>query len=248
MSEAKEAILERIRSRLGPAQPPEDPEGSSPEPTGPAEVSADVEKTTPGDQDLWQVGREDGPATPVGTRQLIIEQFIEFAAEYKANVVRTASPELQGVLLDLLAARDSQRVVIPPDLPFASLIEEVAPVPDSGFDGRALDRFHASVTCCALGIAETGTIVLDAGPGQGRRAITLVPDHHVCVIFEDQIVDSVNEAVAILEKSVCEGRPLTFISGPSATSDIELTRVEGVHGARNLDIVVTQRVKAVTIG
>ena len=184
-------------------------------------------------------------AHSVRSRHEIIEQFVEYAADYKANVVRTASPELPSVVGDLMAARSSTRVVVPPDLPCEQILGDFEAVADSGFDGRALDHFHASVTFCALGIAETGTIVLDGGEGQGRRALTLVPDHHICVIFEDQIVDSVAEAVAHLSGSVSNGRPLTFISGPSATSDIELIRVEGVHGARNLDIVVTQRVTAV---
>lgn len=97
-----------------------------------------------------------------------------------------------------------------------------------------LDDADTALTGCALAIAETGTIVLDGGPLSGRRALTLIPDHHVCIVRADQVVSSVPEAFERLEP----GRPITFVSGPSATSDIELQRVEGVHGPRRLDVVV----------
>ena len=108
-----------------------------------------------------------------------------------------------------------------------------------GLTNDQLEQSDGVLTACALGIAQTGTLVLDRGPGQGRRAISLVPDYHLCVIFEDQVVGLVPEAVAKLrDAAAAVGRPITFISGPSATSDIELNRVEGVHGPRTLEVIV----------
>jgi L-lactate dehydrogenase complex protein LldG len=114
-------------------------------------------------------------------------------------------------------------------------VEDSPPLPP-----HELDRLDGVISGCALAIAETGTIVLDAGARQGRRALTLVPDWHLCVVEEVQVLGGVPEAVAALEPAVREGRPLTFISGPSATSDIELSRVGGVHGPRTLEVLVVR--------
>ena len=100
-----------------------------------------------------------------------------------------------------------------------------------------LDGVDGVITSCAVAIAETGTLILDGSPGQGRRVITLIPDYHLCVVFADQIVADVPDALARLEAT----RPLTMISGPSATSDIELNRVEGVHGPRTLEVIIVNR-------
>lgn len=182
-------------------------------------------------------GQPSGPS--IGADR-IVDRFAEYCADYRANVVRVSGSHVAEEIVRLLAARGSTRVVIPADFPADLRPPGVDLTEDKGFDNLALDGFQAVVTTCAVAVAETGTIVLDAGPGQGRRALTLIPDHHVCVVFESQVVESVPEAVAFLEGAVKEGRPLTWISGPSATSDIELDRVEGVHGPRNLDVILVK--------
>jgi L-lactate dehydrogenase complex protein LldG len=158
----------------------------------------------------------------------VVSLFCERVADYRAEVERCSMTEVTDRVR--LALPDGARVVVPPDLD----LDVPGAVVDDGLAAADLDAVGAVVTRARLGIAETGTIVLDHGPGQGRRAITLVPDHHVCVVTADQVVADVPEAVATLDAS----RPLTWISGPSATSDIELDRVEGVHGPRNLHVIV----------
>ncbi len=162
----------------------------------------------------------------------------EHLADYRAHVHRTDPAGLPATVAALLAARGSRSLVAPPGLPEGWLAEVNGVQVRSGGEeltAGELDAVDSVVTGCALAIAETGTIVLDAGPAQGRRRVTLVPDHHICVVLTpEQVVDSVPQAMRRLDPT----RPLTWISGPSATSDIELDRVEGVHGPRTLDVVL----------
>jgi L-lactate dehydrogenase complex protein LldG len=161
----------------------------------------------------------------------LVELFAERVADYRATVKRVSEDALAAEITSALGGRV---VVVPADLPqaWSERIEVRRDEPPLTVD--ALDAVDAVLTGCALGIAETGTIVLDAGTAQGRRALTLVPDMHVCVVHEDQVVADVPDAVARLDPL----RPLTWISGPSATSDIELQRVEGVHGPRILIVLL----------
>ncbi|MFJ4685381.1 lactate utilization protein C [Streptomyces sp. NPDC088789] len=166
-----------------------------------------------------------------------VELLAAHLADYRAIVHRTDAQGLPLLVMRLLAERGSRSVLVPPGLPPEWL---AADGPTRIHDRAAstpyeLDAVGSVVTGCAVAIAETGTIVLDGGPAQGRRRITLVPDHHICVVrVPDQVVSSVPQALERLDPV----RPLTWISGPSATSDIELDRVEGVHGPRTLEVVL----------
>ncbi|GGL38806.1 hypothetical protein GCM10012283_21730 [Phycicoccus endophyticus] len=165
-------------------------------------------------------------AVPEGADAVAL--FAERVADYRASVTRCAAADLERTVAH--AVGDARRVLVPEGLG----LEVPGALEDTGLDAAALDAVDVVVTRAALGIAETGTIVLTHGPGQGRRAITLVPDHHVCVLEEHQVVPGVVDAVAALDPA----RPQTWVSGPSATSDIELDRVEGVHGPRRLHVLL----------
>jgi L-lactate dehydrogenase complex protein LldG len=163
----------------------------------------------------------------------IIDLFCERVAEYQATVHRVLVADAAEIVRSILA--DAARIGVPPG--FQDLGVDV--ITDDALSIAELDTLDAVVTRSALAIADTGTIILDSGPSSGRRALTLIPDHHVCIVDARTIVPSVPDAVARLAEAAAEGRPITLISGPSATSDIELDRVEGVHGPRVLDVIVT---------
>jgi L-lactate dehydrogenase complex protein LldG len=187
---------------------------------------------------LRDVPRDETPAdveVPRLTAPVVpdpVGLFAERVADYKATVVRCTPAELPDRLAEALDGVG--RLLVPTDLP--TDLHPAGPelVADTHLPVTALDALDGVLTTARLGIAETGTIVLDHGPGQGRRAATLVPDLHVCVVRTDQVVGGVSDAVAALDPH----RPQTWISGPSATSDIELDRVEGVHGPRTLHVLL----------
>lgn len=170
--------------------------------------------------------------------ETLIELLVDRLVDYRANVRTATLEQLPNVIADALSDQGIASVVVPEGVPDAWLVEATSQVirdePENPLTVSDLDRVAGVITGCAAAIAETGTLILDASPDQGRRAITLVPDYHLCVVNQDSIVPGVPQAIARTEPT----RPLTMISGPSATSDIELDRVEGVHGPRTLEVIL----------
>ena len=172
-------------------------------------------------------------------RAELVARFIQRLADYHVVVLHARSDvDVRDVAAARLAQRGIASLVIPHDLPMSWRPPAPAPRDDNGLTYEDLDAAHGAMTGSLLGIAETGTVVLDAGPGQGRRALTLLPDYHLCVVRESSLVGIMPEAIAILHARAAHGAPITFFSGPSATADIELDRVEGVHGPRTLDVIL----------
>ena len=224
MSGAREEILARITAAIGPAAP-----------------AADVDAAYAALPRAYRRAHHDPSAADV------VALFAERAADYRAVVERVPPDGVAGAVARVLAG--VSQFVVPDGLPPEWLAELPGPAAgrpaglsqqervvrdDPPLSARELDGIFGVVTGCAVAIAETGTIVLDHGPGQGRRALTLVPDFHLVVVRADQVAADIADAIARLDPA----RPHTLISGPSATSDIELIRVEGVHGPRNLHVLV----------
>lgn len=200
---AKQVVLDRIRSALGP------------EPDVP---------------DVPRSYRTAGEGTDQD--EDLIELLVDRLTDYRATVLRCDADGIGDAVTEALGA--ATRVVVPPGLPETWLAGAVEAVVDDGLSASELDELDGVVTAATVAMAQTGTIVLDGSADQGRRAITLVPDLHVCVVRTGQVVLDVPEGLGRLDAA----RPQTWVSGPSATSDIELNRVEGVHGPRTLVVVL----------
>ncbi|MBV9831073.1 MAG: lactate utilization protein C [Marmoricola sp.] len=222
---ARDEVLARVREALRDASlvPHEAPLGADQRHPGALRDASLVPHEAPQGPD------ERSPASLEGAA--LLDLFVERVEDYRAVVERCTVAELAE---RVAAAIDGRSVVVPDGLD----LDVPGAVADTGLSAAALDEVDAVVTRSVVGIAETGTIVLDHSPDQGRRAITLVPDRHVCVVRASDVVADVPDAVRRLGPTVADGRPLTWISGPSATSDIELSRVEGVHGPRHLHVIV----------
>lgn len=222
MSQARAAILGRIRSALAdvPADEPLRWEGPD----------------APGTPDAYRRGPAQGVA--------ILEMFVRRTADYRAEVLRCASDEaVAREVAQACRRHGAARMLIPVGIPAAWLSPKLAWVTDA-VEGplsiAELDGADGVLSGACVAIAETGTIALDHGPDQGRRALTLVPDLHLCVVRSEQVVATVPEGLDRLGVATAAGRPITLVSGPSATSDIELERVEGVHGPRRLVVLVRE--------
>lgn len=213
MSSAKEDILHRIRDALRHsadlAQAESEPHASS---NGPYRRSAIL----------------DAPAR--------IDLFIDRLHDYEATVHRSSSSDIAAAVAEALKARGKQGLLVPRELPDEWLPEGFQFTRDNDLSYDAIDRSEGVLTACAVAVALTGTIVLRHSAEEGRRALTLIPDYHICIVHEHQVVETVPGAI---EQMARFGPvPITTISGPSATSDIEMTRVKGVHGPRTLEVIL----------
>jgi L-lactate dehydrogenase complex protein LldG len=227
---ARDEVLARIRTALGPP--------GFDEQAPPAQAEPGHRRAGDGSGPAWE--------SPGGYRShgdldaaARLDRFADRLIDYKCSVRRCAPADLEATIAAALSERRARQIVLPPelDLPLpdpAQVADGSSWRVDDQFSNDELDSFDGVITTATVAIAETGTIVLDGSPGQGRRALTLIPDYHLCVVYASQVVGLVPEAVAALTPA----RPLTWISGPSATSDIELDRVEGVHGPRTLEVIL----------
>lgn len=224
---ARDAVLAQIRKRLGESRVPAATE---------AERGAEYRR----------IARtySRGEAAPMqANSDRLLNLFTERLVDYDADVVRTANDGVGQAVAALLMKSGERTTMVPEGFPEGWLPKNVEILRDADASGAqlshaALDLVKTVLTTASVGIAETGTIILDHTAGQGRRALTLVPDRHICVVRASQVVGTVPEGVARIVTRATQ--PITFISGPSATSDIEMTRIRGVHGPRFLSVVLVE--------
>ncbi|GIG62178.1 hypothetical protein Lfu02_65500 [Longispora fulva] len=228
MTSAREEIMGRVRAALADAPDLPRPQAASAEVPRPGQLATPAGKpghTGPGDL----AGRDPADAGP----RSLVELLAERVRDYRAVVHVVAPAEVPATIAAAVRRQGARAMVAPEGVPADWLTPGVDWHRDApALSARDLDHVDGVLTTSALAIAVTGTIVLDGSAGQGRRAVTLVPDYHLCVVRT--VVPGVADALALLAAD----RPLTWISGPSATSDIELDRVEGVHGPRTLEVVI----------
>jgi L-lactate dehydrogenase complex protein LldG len=211
-TDARTAILSGIRASLGP-------------PSDAAAIAAGYAAVP---RNYKRVGTLAGEA--------LLALFMQRLAEYGAGVHRATPEGLRDAIARILAGRGRKRIAVPEGLPAAWLPSGPEFQNATDFDYFQLDKADSVLTGCTVAIAETGSIVLQNAPAQGPRRLSLLPDHHLCVVLAGQVVETVPEAFARLETTAT--LPTTFISGPSATADIEMTRIQGVHGPRLLDVLL----------
>jgi len=209
MPDAKQEILERIRKATGGAG------------DRAAEYAA-----------IPREYRREGGMAP----EARLELFAARLYDYGASVYRCTAAQVADAVAQALTQRRRTAIVVSQGVPASWLPEGFEFVEDNALSYAALDQSNGVLTGCEAAVAFTGTIILRHGPGQPRRAVTLVPDYHLCVVRAEQVVETLPEAIRRVEEF--RAVPLTTISGPSATSDIEMTRVKGVHGPRTLDVVL----------
>jgi L-lactate dehydrogenase complex protein LldG len=202
------------------------------------EILTNVRSATASDAKPIEVPR-DYRRIDQRSREELIGLFCERVGDYQAQVLCVQGDRLAEAIAAAASVHGASRIALPRGIPSSWLSSELEAVRDYGLSTHDLDRVDGALTGCTVAIAETGTVALSGDEREGRRLLSLIPDLHICVVDGGQIVGLVPEALAWLAHRVHEsGRPITFISGPSATSDIELERVEGVHGPRNLVVIV----------
>jgi L-lactate dehydrogenase complex protein LldG len=220
-SAARTEVLRRVRAALGERTPP-DPEAIRAE---------------------WEVLPRNYQRAATLNHEEVLEMLEDRLRDYDAHVERVKPAELGATIARLLQGRHTTRLLVPEGFveALSQQFDQAMPqgfefITDAALPAEVMDKLDGVLTTAQVAIAATGTLVLQNVPGQGRRAATLIPDYHLCVVREDDVVQTVPQAMDRLGET--SRLATTFISGPSATADIEMTRIKGVHGPRFLDVVL----------